>query len=187
MYIIPSLGKKPVVGIEPMDVTRMLDGVKKRLPTTANAVLRVTRRVFSFGVRRRIVLSNPTYDLNQRLDAGGTEKSRGRALNLDELAKLFAAFRITPSFGTENLLTTKLLLALCVRKNELIGARWGEFDLEGRTVQGPVWHLPGARTKTGDPLDIPLVPQVVDWLERLRVIGGESDWVYPGRKYDRHA
>lgn len=93
MYIIPSLGKKPVVEIKPMDVTRMLDGVKKRFPTTANAMLRVTRRVFSFGVRRRIVLSNPTFDLNQRLDAGGTEKSRSRALNLDELARLFAAFR----------------------------------------------------------------------------------------------
>jgi integrase len=187
MYIIPSLGKMAVVDIQPLDVTRMLDGVKKRFPTTANAMLRTTRRVFSFAVRRRIVLTNPTYDLNQRLDAGGTEKSRSRALNLDELARLLAALRNTPSFGTENLLLTKLLLALCVRKGELMAARWEEFDLEGCTMQGPVWHLPGARTKTGEPLDIPLVPQVVDWFERLRVIGDDSPWVFPRRRYDRHA
>lgn len=186
-YIIPSLGKMPTVEIQPMDITRMLDGVKRRYPSVANQLLRTTRRIFSFGVRRRIVQNNPTFDLSQRLDAGGTEKSRSRNLNHDELARLFAAFRNTPAFGTENLLTTKLLLALCVRKGELIGARWDEFDLEGRTMQGPVWHLPGARTKTGEQLDIPLVPQVVTWLESLRHIAGKSDWLFPRRRYDRHA
>ncbi len=187
MYILPALGKKAVVEIEPMDVTRMLDGVKKRFPSVANAMLRITRRVFSFAVRRRIIQYNPTFDLSQRLDAGGPEKSRSRTLNLDELARLLAALRSTPSFGTENLLLTKLLLALCVRKGELMGARWEEFDLEGRTTQGPVWHMPGARTKTGEPLDVPLVPQVVDWLGQLKVIGGKSDWIFPRRRYDRHA
>lgn len=68
-----------------------------------------------------------------------------------------------------------------------MGAQWEEFDLEGRTLQGPVWHLPGARTKTGEPLDIPLVPQVVEWLERLKVIGSGSAWVFPRRRYDRQA
>lgn len=187
MYIIPSLGKIATIEIQPMDITRMLDGVKRRFPSTANQLLRTTRRIFSFAVRRRIVLTNPTFDLNQRMDAGGVEKSRSRALNLDELARLFAALRNTPAFGVENLLTTKLLLATCVRKGELIGARWEEFDLEGRTSQGPVWHLPGARTKTGEQLDIPLVPQVVGWLESLRHIGGTSDWLFPRRRYDRHA
>ena len=160
MYIIPGLGKIATIEIQPMDITRMLDGVKRKYPSTANQLLRTTRRIFSFAVRRRIVLTNPTFDLSQRMDAGGVEKSRSRALNLDELARLFAALRNTQAFGVENLLTTKLLLATCVRKGELIGARWEEFDLQGRTAQGPVWHLPGARTKTGEQLDIPLVPKL---------------------------
>jgi integrase len=35
----------------------------------------------------------------------------------------------------------KLLLALGVRKGELLGARWSEFDLDGATDLGPVWRL----------------------------------------------
>ncbi len=68
--------------------------------------------------------------------------------------------RETEHFGGDNLLAVKLLLALCVRKGELLGGRRTEFDLEGDLRSGPVWHLPAARTKTGEELDIPLVPQV---------------------------
>jgi integrase len=55
----------------------------------------------------------------------------------------------------------KLLLALGVRKGELLGAKWSEFDLDGATDLGPVWRLPAKRTKTVAPLSIPLAPAVV--------------------------
>lgn len=186
-YVLPNLGKLPTAEIEPMHVTRMLDRVKRRVPSVANMLLRTTRRIFAFAVRRRILTSNPTFDLSQRLDAGGVEKPRTRVLNLDELATLFIALRATPAFGIENLMVTRLLLALCVRKSELLGAYWEEFDLDGCITQGPVWHLPAARTKTGEPLDIPLVPQVVDWLKGVRLVAGDSEWLFPRRRYNRHA
>ncbi len=99
-------------------------------------------------MRRRYVLSNPAADFSPRLDAGGIERPRSRALGFDELARLFAAIRGTPNFGEDNLLAIKLLLALCARKSELLGARWAEFDLHGETPTGAVWHLPASRTKT---------------------------------------
>ena len=40
-----------------------------------------------------------------------------------------------------------------MRKGELIAARWDEFELDADV---PVWHLAGKRTKTGQPIDIPL-------------------------------
>jgi integrase len=51
---------------------------------------------------------------------------------------LFKALRDSPSFGGTNLLTIKLLLALGVRKGELLGPKWSEFDLDGATDLGPV-------------------------------------------------
>ncbi len=45
--------------------------------------------------------------------------------------------RETANFGEDNLLAIKLLLALCVRKDELLGARWEEFDLDGNTTRRP--------------------------------------------------
>ena len=185
-HLVPVLGSKPAVEITVADLARLLDGIKKRAPAAANDLLRFTRRIFAFGVRRRMVPSNPTADLSPRLDAGGTERARNRALNLDELARLFEAIRKTPSFGGENLLGVRLLLALCVRKGELFGSRWSEFDLIGRSDRRPVWHLPADRTKTNEALDIPLVPTVVSWLRTLHTLADRSEWAFPRRKHDKH-
>ena len=97
---------------------------------------------------------------------------------------MFEKIRETRNFGEDNLLAIKLLLALCVRKGELLGARWVEFDLDGETRAGAVWHLPASRTKTGEGLDIPLAPAVVGWLNALRALAAGSDYVFPKRRHD---
>jgi integrase len=183
-YLLPKLGRLPASDITPADVARLLDELKGRAPTAANDLLRFTRRIFAFGVRRRFVPSNPAADFSPRLDAGGTERPRSRALSINELAQLFEKIHGTPNFGEDNLLAIKLLLALCVRKGELLGARWTEFDLDGETHVGAVWHLPASRTKTGESLDIPLAPVVVGWLRAMRALATGSDYVFPKRRRD---
>jgi integrase len=183
-YLLPKLGRLAASDITPADVARVLDDLKGRAPTAANDLLRFMRRIFAFGVRRRFVTSNPAADFSPRLDAGGTERPRNRALGADELARLFEKIRETPNFGDDNLLAIKLLLALCVRKGELLGARWTEFDLDAKTTAGAVWHLPASRTKTGESLDIPLAPAVVEWFSALRVLAAGSEFVFPKRRRD---
>jgi len=142
------------------------------------------RRVFRFGVRRRLLASNPVADFDQS-DAGGPERKRRRALSRTELEHLFKSLRESPSFGGENFLAIKLLLALGVRKGELLKATWEEFDFEDTAETGPVWRLPGSRTKTGEPLTIPLMPEVVEWLQALRLVSNRSNYVFPKRRRDR--
>ena len=183
-YLLPKLGREPACDITPADIARLLDEIKGRAPTAANDLLRFTRRIFAFGVRRRFLLRNPAADFSPRLDAGGTERPRSRALSSDELVQLFEKIRETPSFGEDNLLAVKLLLALCVRKGELLGARWDEFDLKALSPSGAVWRLPAKRTKTGEGMEIPLVPEVVDWFLRLRELSANSEYVFPKRRRD---
>jgi integrase len=183
-YLLPKFGRLAASDVTPSDIARLLDDLKGRAPTAANDLLRFTRRIFAFGVRRRYVLSNPAADFSPRLDAGGIERPRSRALSFDELAQLFEKIRETPSFGEDNLLAIRLVLALCVRKGELLGARWMEFDLDGATQAGAVWHLPASRTKMGESLNIPLAPAVVGWLNSLHVLAAGSDYVFPKRRRD---
>ncbi|MGH8202066.1 MAG: tyrosine-type recombinase/integrase, partial [Steroidobacteraceae bacterium] len=129
--------------------------------------------------------SNPAADFSPRLDGGGTERPRSRALSLDELARLFEKIRETPSLGAGNILALRLLLALCVRKGELLGARWEEFDLDRNTPSGAVWRLPASRTKTEVALNIPLVPEVVGWLRELNSLEPGSEYLFPKRRHDR--
>ena len=183
-YMLPEFGDSVPTEITPAMAARLLARVGKKAPTAANDLLRHMRRVFRFAVRRHLMASSPVADFNLS-DAGGQESARQRSLNRDELERLFKALRDSPSFCGTNLLTIKLLLALGVRKGELLGAKWSEFDLDGATDLGPVWRLPAKRTKTSAPLSIPLAPVVVEWLKALRKVACGSEFVLPKRRRDR--
>jgi integrase len=178
-YLMPALGPLKVKDIVPADVTRILNRIRKDKPTAANDCLWYAKRVLEYGVRHRWITINPIAGLRPSLDAGGTEKSRDRALSADEIRRLFKAMEKEPAFGGDNVLAIKLLLALCVRKGELLAAKWKEFDLPEA-----VWHLPKERTKTGVALDIPLPPAVVGWLKTLKGLAGHSEFVFPARRRD---
>jgi integrase len=183
-YLLPEFGSAVPADISPAMAARLLARVARRAPRAANDLLRYMRRVFRFAVRRHLITSSPVADFNLS-DAGGKESARQRALSRDELEKLFKALRDAPSFGGTNMLTIKLLLALGVRKGELLRARWREFDLDGATDSGAVWRLPASRTKTAAPISIPLVPAVVGWLKSLAEISSGSEFVFPKRRRDR--
>jgi hypothetical protein len=78
-------------------------------------------RMFRMAVRNHWIERNPAADFDLS-DAGGDETPRDRWLTLDELQQLARAMRTTPNFGHENELVVWLLLALCVRKMELLSA-----------------------------------------------------------------
>lgn len=175
--IKPNIGKLALEDVKPLHIDAMLQSIVKRgAPTVANDVLRWARRIFDYAVKRHMVLNNPAaaFDLS---DAGGREKSRDRALSRDELVTLFETMRSAKGFSVENTLTVKLLLVLAVRKMELMGARWEEFDLDAA-----VWYLPAERTKTSVAVDIPLPSPAVEWLRDLKRLAGISAWVLPARK-----
>lgn len=175
--IKPSIGKLKVEDVKPLHVDAMLQSIVKRgAPTVANDVLRWTRRMFDYAIKRHMIEINPVsaFDLS---DAGGKEESRSRALSEDELIQFFAAMRTAQGFSRQNELTVKLLLLLAVRKMELLAAQWSEFDLD----EG-IWYLPGERTKTGAPIDIPLPPVAIEWLRELHEMAASSRWALPARK-----
>jgi integrase len=175
--IKPSIGRLKVEDVKPAHIDAMLQAIVKRgAPTVANDVLRWTRRMFDFAVKRHMAQYNPAsaFDLS---DAGGKEEARERALSREELVRLFEAMRTAKGFSHENLLAVKLLLVLAVRKQELTGARWSEFDLDSA-----VWYLPAERTKTETAIDIPLPSQAVEALCDLHRLACGSEWVFPARK-----
>jgi integrase len=174
-----NVGELALEDGEPRHIDAMLQTVVKRgAPTIANDVLRWVRPMFDYAIRRHMIRINPAaaFDLS---DAGGKVVARDRTLSRDELKTLFEAMQTARGFSVQNALTVKLLALLAVRKGELMAARWDEFELD---ADRPVWHLPGERTKTGQPIDIPLPTLRVDWLRELHRLALDSDWVLPARK-----
>ena len=175
--ICAPLGKRPVAEVKPLEIDAMLEAIRRRdAPTTANDVLRLTKKLFDYAIKRHITTGNPAsaFDI---ADAGGKETARDRALSLPELVRLFEAMRETKGFNIQNYHTFKLLLILGVRKSELTEARVNEFDLENQ-----VWRLPATRTKTGAGIDIPLPESAVTALRELIRLECSSAYLLPARK-----
>jgi integrase len=175
--IKPNIGHLPIGDVKPQHIDAMLKEIVKRgAPTMANDVLRWVKRMFDYATKRQMCQFNPAAPFNLA-DAGGKEESRDRWLTRQELAALFAAMREAKGWNILNTHAVKLLLLLAVRREELIAAPVKEFDLDAA-----VWHLPGERTKTGKPIDIPLPRQAVAILHDLIQMGGGSAWLLPARK-----
>lgn len=175
--IKPAIGHLSAEAVTPRHIEALLQAVVKRgAPTMANDVLRWLKRMFNHAIKMHIITHNPALAFDVA-DAGGQEQARKRNLSRDEVAKLFAAMKTAKGFSVENELCIKLLLALAVRKSELIGASWKEFDLEAG-----LWHLPAIRTKTEAAITIPLSNTVLGWLAELKRLSCGSEWVLPARK-----
>jgi integrase len=179
-HINPVLGSVSPPDVQPVHVDRVLTRiVAAGAPTVANDALRYMSRMFRMAVRNHWIERNPAADFDL-MDAGGEEASRERWLALEELEQLASAMRGTPNFGREHELAVWLLLALCVRKMELLSARWESFDLDAG-----VWTLDRENTKTRASIRVPLAPPVIAWLKEARVFSFGKPFVFPARRLVR--
>ena len=91
--IKPAIGKMKAEDVRPRDIDAMMQTVVKRgAPTVANDVLRWSKRIFDFGIKRQVIEINPASAFDPS-DAGGKEEARDRWLTRDEIIKLFQAMR----------------------------------------------------------------------------------------------
>lgn len=176
--VLPVIGHLSVKDVAASDVDRLLRRiVSDERPTVANDALRLVRQMFAFGRKRGIVSGNPAADFDLD-DAGGHEEARERRLSRQEITALCEAMRKAGvKFSRDNQIAVMLLLALGVRKMELLAARWEEFDLEAG-----IWKLSADCSKTGTGQEIPLAEPVREWLRELQIRAAGSSYVFPARR-----
>lgn len=179
--IAPTIGRLALNKVTPIDVRSILQNITKSgRPTIANDALLYMKQLFNHGIKLGLVQSNPATAFRVN-DAGGVEKSRERALSLEEIAHVFKVFREhSDSFSRDNYLACALLLLLAVRKSELTEAPWSEFNLEDKK-----WFLPKERSKSGVGIVIPLPPLAMEILEELKVRAWDSHYVFPNRRVSK--
>ena len=180
-----SLLQKPINQITTLDIEQVLRPVWRSKPETGRKLLVRLRRVFDYARvhlrdRHGIVMpSNPAawQDLRDRGFERISKLTRGRqaALDYQQAPIFFAALRQRQGIAARALEVT-LLTGL--RTGEVIGARWTEIDLEGKTWVIPPERLKDRKTRT-EPHRVPLSPQVVAILKTLPRLG---EFVFPGLK-----
>lgn len=173
LHILPRLGYRQVIDVRPADIDMILRPLADRqVIRTAGKVLQLTKRLFDYAMTRKLIDANPAAPFSHR-DIGGKTGPRSRVLSRAELATLFEAMRKTPNFPPHVVAAVKLLLALGVRKGELLRATWDEFDL----TEG-VWRIPAERTKTVAAIRIPLDPWAIEVLNE-QAAKSQNLYVFP--------
>lgn len=166
---------RPVGSIAKADAIALLDRlVDGGLGVTANRTLTNLKTFFDWCVQRDMRESSPV----AVLDAPSEEISRERTLPDPEIVALWrAAMADGYPFGT----MMRLLLLTGARRDEVRKAPRSEFELQGTAIplptgatwRGPLWALPGSRTKNGRDHLVPLSPLAVETWKSIPSIKGK--------------
>jgi integrase len=176
--IQPKLGGMSIGRVNARDILELVREINNsRRPSIANDALSYCKQIFNHSVKLGLINNNPALALTIA-DAGGVEKPRNRALSFQELQITLGVLDARSDiFTRENYIAFVLLVALGVRKGELIAAKWSEFDLGIKC-----WNLPAERTKTRVTIKIPLPERLLPLINELLVRSNGSEYLFPSRR-----
>ena len=177
----PAFGNIPLADITTEALLGVLEKVAKSSGVkTADRVRQTASQVFDFGRRKLKITANVARAL-----AGWAEipaKKHRAWLKEAEVPAFLDALDEYPSYPTTKY-AAKLLFLTFVRKGELRGAKWSEFDFDNA-----LWVVPAERMKMlteqkanrHNAHDVPLSRQALQLLEELRPISAGSEYLFPG-------
>lgn len=175
--VIPDLGGRPIADITPNDIISVIRKVESRNALdVASRILQDIRRVCRYAVQTGRLTTNPAADLQGILK--GRKTAHRDSLPREELSGFLQALVDYDKTGrTLTKLAIQLLVLTFVRSSELRGARWEEFDLEGR-----VWRIPAQRMKMKTEHIVPLSVQAVEVIQKISKISGQYDLLFPSER-----
>jgi integrase len=178
--IFPTIGKRPIDQIEAPELLQTIRKIETRgAYDLAHRVLQVCGQVFRYGIATGRCTRNLSTDLRGALTPH--KKQHQAAVRPEELPELMRAIATYDETGDrQTRLALQMLAQTFVRTNELIGAKWVEFDLNSA-----LWVIPAGRMKIKAEHVVPLSRQTLLILAELKAISGGSPFVFPGRNRDK--
>jgi len=170
--VLPVWGSRPAAEIRRADVRDLLERiVAQRGGVCANRTRALVSKVFSFGMERERVESNPVYGVKRLY----TEKPRERVFTEGELGALWPLLdRLQPAVAA----AWRLVLFTAQRPGEVLSMRWRDLE---RDSLGWWWNIPAELTKTNRAHRVPISAQALAVIEALRPLTGSSEWVLASR------
>ena len=179
--IYPYIGNYPINQISPIQVLNAIRIIEKRGAfDLAHRVLGVCGQVFRYGVSTARCESDPTRDLKGALTPHTLKHHK--AVSPEKLPTLIHDIKKYEDIGNlQTQLGLEIMLHTFVRTGELIKSKWDEFNFD----KG-MWKIPASRMKMKKEHIVPLTPQVINFLLKLKEISDGSEFVFAGRNPNTH-
>ncbi len=171
--VFPEIGKLPISEVKPLVLVDMIRKIEKRgVYETTRRILQYCSQIFRYAVATGRVERDYAIDVK---DAIKTKPVKHHAaISPEELPELLLAIEQNKSRMFEpTILAVKFMLLTFVRTNELLKARWHEFNFEERK-----WTIPAERMKMRKEHVVPLCSHAIEILERLKELHGHREWVF---------
>lgn len=171
--LFQHIGVRPIRAITRQELLGVLQLIEDRgALDVAKRTAQHCVQMFDFALTRGQCDHNPAIGLSKVLK---NYRPKHRAyLKEDQLSEFLRG--LEGYHGSEKVkLAMKLLMLTFVRPGELRGARWEEFN-----IAKAEWRIPAERMKMKREHIVPLSPQALAVLERLRPLTGSTDLLFPG-------
>ena len=155
------LASRPVGEIEAADILRAITPVWKRYPTKARVTLQIVSRVCRWAVAAGYRKDDPVPAVRAALPRNGKRAKHFKAAPVAGVREALAKIRAAKTRGPARL-ALEFVILTASRSREVLGATWGEIDLEAR-----VWTVPADRMKSGREHRVPLSAAALAILERV--------------------
>lgn len=173
MYVLPFIGTMPIDQIRAPRVIELLRPLEYDLKhETVRRLCQRINEILDYSVNHGLLATNPCAAI-RKVFKKPTKKNMP-TLKPTELPLLMADIangRLDPTTRCQ----IEWSLHTLVRPGESAGTRWDEIDLEAK-----VWNIPAERMKMDRPHRVPLSPQAIALLERMKPISGHRPFVFPG-------
>lgn len=175
--VFPAIGTRPISAIEPPELVGMVKTVAERgALDIAKRCLQMCGQVFRYAIAHGKATRNPAVDVKPSDILPSRDKENYARIDARELPTLLRKIEAYQGKPTTRL-AMRLMALTFVRTGELIGAHWGEFDLDAAR-----WDIPAGRMKMRTPHVVPLSAQAVDVLRTLQTITGGRELLFPGER-----
>ncbi|EPK8020287.1 phage integrase central domain-containing protein [Providencia rettgeri] len=176
--VFPFIGSRPIDQLAPLELLAVLQKIEKRgALEQASKIRRRCGEVFRYAVITGRAKYNPAPDLSGAMNK--PETKHFPFLQESEIPDFVKALNNYQGSKITKY-ATQLLMLTGVRTVELRFAEWSEFDFENA-----LWEIPKERMKKRRPHLVPLSPQVLEILDKLKVISGNYSLLFPGRNDSR--
>jgi integrase len=173
-HLLARWGNRVASGIKRSDVIAMLEDIDSGSgPYMAAKTFALASQIFRFGITHELggLQSNPCHPLKPS-DFVGKMAPRQRVLTDSEIALVWQATQGDTHNGVESTYPggpfVRLLLLTGVRRSEAAHMTWAEVDLDNA-----LWVIPGHRSKSGVPHEVPLSGMAIDLLKSLPRFAGD--------------
>lgn len=178
-YAYPGIANLPINAIDTPMLLRVLSPIWLSKPETARRLRQRLGTVFDWakaaGYREG---DNPIEGVERGLPKNTRQKEHHAAMAYSEVPAFVKALRATDA-GLAVRLGFEFLILTAARTGEVLGATWGEMDLQEK-----IWTIPASRMKAQRLHRVPLSARCLDILTEAQQFGSDC-FVFPGRSEDK--